>query len=72
MHNKLKNVIVPTPNTKQVKQYRENLIKINNELAKHCIALDLDDKALSIIDKKLIENTKKKKKGKIDFEYQTE
>ena len=62
--NKLKKVIVPTPNTKQVKQYRENLIKINNELAKHCIALDLDDKALSIIDKKLIENTKKKKKGK--------
>jgi len=62
--NKLKKVTVPTPNNKQVKQHRENLIKINNELAKHCIALDLDDKALSIIDKKLIENTKKKKKGK--------
>lgn len=62
--NKLKKVTVPTPNTKQAKQHRENLIKINNELAKHCIALDLDDKALSIIDKKLIENTKKKKKSK--------
>ena len=62
--NKLKKVTVSTPNTKQAKQHRENLNKINNELAKHCIALDLDDKALSIIDKKLIENTKKKNKGK--------
>jgi len=59
-----KPITVSTPNTKQAKQHRENLNKINNELAKHCIALDLDDKALSIIDKKLIENTKKKNKGK--------
>ena len=47
--NKLKKVTVPTPNNKQAKQNRENLIKINNELAKHCIALDLDDKALYVL-----------------------
>ena len=67
--NKLKKTLVPTPNNKQVKQHRENLIKINNELVKHCIALDLDDEALSKIEKELINSSQKDKEYKFWKEH---
>jgi len=41
-----KKITLPTPKSKQITKHRNNLNKINKELARHCIALDLDDNAL--------------------------
>ena len=40
------------PRNSTTERYRTNLNKINRFLLKHCVALDLDDKALQIIKKK--------------------
>ena len=58
-----------TPKSKQASKYKSNLNKINKELTKHCIALNLDDKALTIIEKELIHNIQKDKEYKFWKEY---
>ena len=49
-------------------RYRTNLNKINRFLLKHCVALDLDDKALEIIKKKKLKELKDKHKEE-EFKY---
>ena len=66
---KSKKVNLTTPKSKQANKYKSNLNKINEELTKHCIALNLDDKALSIIEKELIHNVQKDKEYKFWKEH---
>ena len=61
---KSKKITLTTPKSKQANKYKGNLNKINKELTKHCIALNIDDKALSIIEKELIHNIQKDKIGR--------
>ena len=66
---KSKKITLPTPKSKQITKHRNNLNKINKELTRHCIALDLDDKALALIEKELIENSQKDKEYKFWKEH---
>ena len=59
-----KKITLPTPKSKYITKHRNNLNKINKELTTHCIALDLDDKALALIEKELIKNSQKDKENK--------
>ncbi len=66
---KSKKITLTTPKSKQASKYKSNLNKINKELTKHCIALDLDDKTLSLIEKELIRNVQKDKEYKFWKEH---
>jgi len=66
---KSKKITLITPKSKQVTKHRNNLNKINEELTKHCIALDLDDNALAEIEKELINNNQKDKEYKFWKEH---
>ena len=66
---KSKKITLPTPKSKQITKHRNNLNKINKELTRHCIALDLDDNALALIEKELIENSQKDKEYKLWKEH---
>ena len=66
---KSKKINLTTPKSKQANKYKSNLNKINEELTKHCIALNIDDKALSIIEKELIHNVQKDKEYKFWKEH---
>ena len=56
------------PRNSTTERYRTNLNKINRFLLKHCVALDLDDKALEIIKKKKLKELKDKNKEE-EFKY---
>ena len=56
-----KRITLPTPKSRQITKHKNNLNKINKELARHCIALDLDDNALAEIEKELISSSQKNK-----------
>ena len=56
------------PRNSTTERYRTNLNKINRFLLKHCVALDLDDKALEIIKKKKLKELKDKHKEE-EFKY---
>ena len=66
---KSKKITLPTPKSKQITKHRNNLNRINKELTRHCIALDLDDNALAEIEKELIENSQKDKEYKFWKEH---
>jgi hypothetical protein len=64
-----KKITLPTPKSKQITKLRNNLSRINKELTRHCIALDLDDKALALIEKELINSNQKNKEYKFWKEH---
>lgn len=54
-----KRVTVTTPNNNKAKTIRNNLRFINEELSKHCLALDIDDEAYLFLEKHLKKQTRK-------------
>ena len=64
-----KKITLTTPKSKQITKHRNNLNRINKELTRHCIALDLDDKALALIEKELINSNQKNKEYKFWKEH---
>ena len=64
-----KRITLPTPKSRQITKHRNNLNKINKELTRHCIALDLDDNALAEIEKELIKSSQKNKEYKFWKEH---
>jgi len=47
---------VETPETEQVQQWRDNLYRINQNLAKHCISIDLSDENYVALEKAMAEH----------------
>lgn len=53
VNNKKKRITLPTPDTDEIRQYRENLRFINYLLLRSCIALNVDDVAYKILEREI-------------------
>jgi hypothetical protein len=58
---------IPVPSTAEVIQYRSNLYKINQQLVRHCISIDLTNINLEAMEVELAEKSEDLKKSFIDF-----
>ena len=58
---------MPVPSTAEVVQYRSNLYKINQQLVRHCISIELTNINLEAMEVELAEKNKNLKKSFIDF-----
>ena len=58
---------MPVPSTAEVVQYRSNLYKINQQLVRHCISIELTNINLEAMEVELAEKNKDLKKSYIDF-----
>ena len=58
---------IPVPSTAEVVQYRSNLYKINQQLVRHCISIELTNINLEAMEIELAEKSKDLKKSFIDF-----
>jgi hypothetical protein len=58
---------MPVPSTKNVIQYRSRLYKINQQIVKHCISMDLTDANLDALEVELAAKNKDLTKSFIDF-----
>jgi len=58
---------MPVPSTAEVVQYRSNLYKINQELVRHCISIELTNINLEAMEVELAEKSEDLKKSFIDF-----
>jgi len=53
VNNKKKRITLPTPDTDEIRQHRENLRLINYLLLRSCIALNIDDVAYKILEREI-------------------
>ena len=58
--------LIKTPNNKTARTLRKNLNLINEELSKHCLALDIDDDAYLLLEKELKKHIRK---GKSEYNW---
>ena len=58
---KFKKITVKTPNNNLVKKYQSDLNKINNNLLKHCVCIDIKDSDLLVLEEQLKKNYYKDK-----------
>lgn len=58
---------MPVPSTDEVVQHRRNLYKINQQLVRHCISIELTNINLEVMEVELAEKHKNLKKSFIDF-----